>query len=114
MWGGCLDFDRVTATQCASLSTKNVMNRTISTPGEKFITMDLKDLYYVILMEEYEHMRILLSSINKEIIDQYELASIEDNGWIYIEIKKGNSWHETGRKIANGRLKKHLEKYGYE
>ena len=49
----CLNFDGVNATQCASLSTtKNLMNSTISTPREKFITMDLKDFYYGTPMEE--------------------------------------------------------------
>ena len=33
-------------------------------------------------------MWILLSSIPQEIIDQYELAYIEYNGWVYIKIQK--------------------------
>ena len=60
------------------------MNSTISTPGVEFMTMDLKDLYYGTPMEEYEYMRILLTSIPQEIIDQYELKSIEYNSCIYI------------------------------
>ena len=62
--GCCLDFDGVTATQCAFLSTtKIIMNSTIYTLGAKFMTMDFKDFYYVKPMEEYEYMQILLSSI---------------------------------------------------
>ena len=49
------DFDGVTATQCASLlTTKILMNSTIYTPQERFMTMDLKDLYYGTPIDEYE------------------------------------------------------------
>ena len=85
--GDRLNFDGVTATQCSSLSTtKFLMNRTISTPGGGLMTMDLKDFYYGTPMEECEYMQILLSSISQEIVDQYELTSIGDNGSIYIKI----------------------------
>ena len=61
----------------------------MSTPGAKFITMDLKDFYYGTPMEEYEYMRILLSSIPQQVIEKYGPKYIEENGWIYIKIKKG-------------------------
>ena len=39
-------------------------------------------------MKENEYMWILLSYIAQETTDQYDLTSIEDNIWIYIEIQK--------------------------
>ena len=81
----CLDLDRETTTQRASLSTtKIMMNRTISTPREKFIKMDLNDFWYFIPMKENEYIQILLSSIPQEIIIQYDLTSTENNTFVYI------------------------------
>ena len=53
-------------------------------------------------------MQILLSLIFQEIVDQYELALIEDNGWIYIRIQKGVPVLLQAGKIANDGLEKHL------
>ena len=51
MGGDHVYFDGMTATQCASLlTTKIIMNSTISTPGVRFMTTDLKDFYYGIPM----------------------------------------------------------------
>ena len=45
--GDILDFDRVTATQCASMyATKILMNSTISTPRSKLMTMYLRYFYH--------------------------------------------------------------------
>ena len=40
--GNLLEFRAITATQCDSLATTFLNNSTVSTPGEIFITMDLK------------------------------------------------------------------------
>ena len=59
-------------------------------------------------------MWIFLSLIPQEIIDQYDMASIEDNGWIYIKIQKGISGLKQVGKISNDCLEKDLRKFGYE
>ena len=42
-----LDFPGATTTHCASLTiTKCLLNSTISTPGARFMTLDIKDFYY--------------------------------------------------------------------
>ena len=43
----CLDFPSATTTHCASLTTtKCLLNSTISTPGARFMTLDIKDFFY--------------------------------------------------------------------
>ena len=59
-------------------------------------------------------MWILLPLIPQEIINQYDLASIEDNIWIYIKIQKGISGPNQAGKISNDCLEKDLRKSGYE
>ena len=44
--GDRLDFPGATTTHCASLTTtKCLLNSTISTPGSRFVTLDIKDFY---------------------------------------------------------------------
>ena len=48
MGGDRLDFPGATTTHCAILTTtKCLLNSTISTPGAQFMTLDIKDFYYV-------------------------------------------------------------------
>ena len=43
-----LDLPGATTTHCASLTTtKCLLNRTISTPGDRFMTLDIKDFYRI-------------------------------------------------------------------
>ena len=64
-----LDFDGVTATQCGVLlTTKTLFNSTVSTPGARFFTFDIKDFYYGSTMIDCEYMRIQLADIPQEII----------------------------------------------
>ena len=52
-----LDFPGATTTHCASLTTtKFLLNRTISTPGARFMTLDIKDFYHSTAMARYEYM----------------------------------------------------------
>ena len=45
--GERLDFPGTTTTHCASLTTtKCLLNSTISTTGDRFMTMDIKEFYY--------------------------------------------------------------------
>ena len=74
MGGGRLDFDGVTATQCAGLvTTKMLFNSTVSTLGAKFCIFDIKDFYYGRPMSNCEYTRIQLAANPKEIIYQYDL-----------------------------------------
>ena len=57
-----LDLLGATTTDCASLTTtKFLLKSTISTPGARFMTLDLKDLYYGTAMAQYEYMKLALA-----------------------------------------------------
>jgi hypothetical protein len=113
--GDRLDFPGPTATQTASLTTiKILLNSTISTPGARFSAFDIKNFYYGIPMNRYEYMKLHISKIPTEIINEYNLASLATNdGWIYMEIRKGTPGLKQAGRIANDRLTLHLAKYGY-
>ena len=64
-----LDFPGATTIHCASLTTtKCLLNSTISTPGARFMTLDIKDFYYGTAMAQYEYMKLTLSCILDKII----------------------------------------------
>ena len=60
--GHLLDFHGATTTHCASLTTtKCLLNSTISTPGARFMTLDIKYFYYGTAMARYEYMKLTLA-----------------------------------------------------
>ena len=90
MVGDSPDFDGVIATQCAGLvTTKMLFNITVSTPGDRFCTFEIKYFYYGRPMRDYGYRKIQLASIQQDIIDQYDLETIQHEDWVYIEIQKG-------------------------
>ena len=109
-----LDFPGDTTTNCASLTTtKCILKITISTPGYRFITLDIKNFYYNTTMGRYEYMKISLAILPKEIIAQYNLLQLASNGWVYLEIRKGMPGLKQAGRITNDRLKIHFDKFGY-
>ena len=74
----------------AELTTVKVhLNSTISTPGARYTTINIKDFYLGITMAEYEYMRIPLSLIPQVIVDQYNLLPLVHNGFVMVEVRKG-------------------------
>ena len=112
--GDKLPFDGDASTKTASLTTtKILLNSTISTPGARFMTSDIKDFYYGNPLGKPEYMRILLADIPEEIITQYDLRAIAHAGYVYMEINKGMPGLKQAGRVANDRLRKHLAPYGY-
>ena len=58
-------------------------------------------------------MRIQLSAIPQDIIEQYDLETTHHEGWVYIEIHKIISGLKQAGRFANDRLCTHLKKYGH-
>jgi hypothetical protein len=112
--GDKLDFPGVTTTQCASLTTtKCLLNSTISTPKAKFIVLDVKNFYYGTPMKRYEYMKQPIKLIPNKVINQYNLHALVSDGSIYMEIRKGMPGLKQAGRIANDRLKSHLQQFGY-
>ena len=107
-------WDVSTAT-AEMLLVKIFFNSIISTPGAKFMTMDIKNFYLGTPMKRKEYMRIKLTDIPKEIIDEYKLTEIvTEDGWVYIEISKGMYGLPQSGIIAQEQLAERLERHGYK
>ena len=110
-----LDYPGATTTNCASLTTtKCLLNSTISTPDAQFMTLDIKDFYYGTPMSRYEYMKLAFDLFPDKIIKHYYLRILVcPKGWIYMEIGKGMPVIKQAGRIANDRLKIHLDQFGY-
>ena len=112
--GNHLEFLGATTTHCAGLTTtKCLINSTISTPGARFMTLDIKYFYYGTAMARYEYMKLALACIPDKIIEQYNLNTPSSDGWVYLNISKSMPGLKQSGRIANDRLKAHLAKFGF-
>ena len=85
--GDRLNLPVATTTHYASLiTTIFLLNSTISTPGTRFMTLDIKDFYYGTAMARYKYMKLALACIPENIFDQYNLRTLRSDGWVYLEI----------------------------
>ena len=65
-------------------------------------------------MSNHKYMKIKVSEIPDDVINHYNLNDLaHDDGYVYIEIRKGMPGLKQAGRIANKRLATHLVKYGY-
>ena len=73
----------------------------------------MKNFYLNTPMKVFEYMRLPISIIPKEIIDNYNLRDLAKDGWVYIEIQKDMYGLKQAGILANKLLAKRLYKTGY-
>ena len=83
------------------LTVKMLLNSTISTKGAKFMTIDIKDFYLMTPMERPEFMRLKISDMPENIIEQYQLRNkVTKDGYVYVQINGGMYRLPNAGKIA--------------
>jgi hypothetical protein len=88
--GSRICFPGDVGTNTASLELFNLLlNSVLSRKGARFSTIDLKNFYLDTPMPEPEYVRIKLSDIPVEFIEEYKLAGTDRDSWIYFEICPG-------------------------
>ena len=79
-----------TGTKTGSLEVvKLQINSVLSTKDARFACYDISNFYLGTPMDRPEYVRIHISQIPQDFIDEYDLTKYEHNGWIYFEITKG-------------------------
>ena len=68
------------------LTVKHLLNSTISTPGAKFMTLDIKEFYLNTPLSRYEYLRLKLDDIPADVQSHYQLADKAKNGFVYAEV----------------------------
>ena len=93
---------------------KTMLNSVVSTPGARFMTLDIKNFYLNTPMERYEYVRIKIEDIPDEIIQQYNLREKTDpDGYVFIEVRKGMYGLPQAGILAQRLLEQRLNKHGY-
>ena len=112
--GNLIDYPFEVATPTADLTTSKILfNSVISTPGAVFIIMDVKNFYLNTPMDRPEFMPLRLDLIPDEIITEYKLSDIAEDGWVYTIIEKGMYGLPQAGLLANKLLEERLDKEGY-
>ncbi len=82
MGGNLINYPDDCGTPTANLLTVKLMfNRIISTPGAKFMTIDIKDFYLMTPMDRFEYFRMKLDLFPQDIIDEYGLRNKSQQRW---------------------------------
>ena len=97
------------------LTVKLLLNSVISTPGAKFMTIDIKDFYLNTHMYRFKYMKMKLSNLPKDFVTLYNLASkVEENGFVYLKIRRGMYGLPQPGILAQQLLEKQLNKKSYK
>ena len=103
-----------TGTKTGSLKVvKLQINSVLSTKDARFACYDISNFYLGTPMDRPEYVRIHISQIPQDFIDEYDLTKYEHNGWIYFVITKGVYGLKQAGKLANDLLTERLEPEGY-
>ena len=69
---------------------------------------EYQGFYYGTPISEYEYMRIMFDSSPEEIFNRYNLAALQHNIWVYIEIRNNMPSPKQAGRIVNNHLHGHL------
>ena len=112
--GDKVDYPFEVSTKTADLTTaKLLFNSVLSMPEAKFFGIDLKDFYLGTPMDRYEYMRIPIWMLPAAIVDQYNLTDLFDDGFVYVEIRRGMYGLPQAGRLANDQLVAFLKPHGY-
>ena len=96
------------------LLAKILFNSVISTKNARFMTIDIKNFYLNTPIQRYEYIKLKLSDIPTEVIEEYNLRSIAtDDDFVYVEIRAGMYGLPQAGLIAQQLLEKRLNNDGY-
>jgi len=88
MGGNLINYPDNCGTPTADLLTVKLMfNSIISTPGAKFMMIDIKDIYLMTPMDRYEYFRKKLELFPQDIIDEFGLHDkVDADGYVFCEV----------------------------
>ena len=110
-----LTFYRPVFTLTSNIITSKMRwNSVISTPGSKYLVVDVKSFYLNNAMEKYEYYNIYISLIRQEFIDGYNLTDNQINRFICVGLEKGMYGIFQSGIISHTALKEYLRPFGYE
>ena len=114
--GNLIQYSGELTTRTADLTTaKIIWNSTISTPGARYACFDISNMYLhtPLAPEDYEYMRIPFKLFPAHTVEQYDLATHQKDGMVYVEIRRCIYGLPQAGALANKLLKERLAPAGY-
>jgi hypothetical protein len=113
--GNLVNYPGDVGTRTADLLTvKLLLNSVISTPGARFMSLDISNFYLMAPMTRYKYVRMNLSDFPEEMIEEYKLRDIATpDGCVIAECRKCVYGLPQAGILANKYLEKRLNEYGY-
>ena len=113
--GNLIDYTGPANAPTADLTTYKIhINGTLSTPGARQLCLDIMNYYLGTLLPSPEYMKIHISLIPQEIINEYNLLElVDEEGFVFIEILKGMYGLPQSGRLANDKLARTLAPHGY-
>jgi hypothetical protein len=116
MGGNLINYPDYCGTPTADLLTVKLMfNSIISTPNEKFLTIDIKVFYLMTPIDRFEYFQMKLELFPQDIIKEYKLRhKVDADGNIFCKVQQGMYGLPQAGIIAQDLLTKQLHKAGYQ
>jgi hypothetical protein len=112
--GNLIDYPGELTTRTADLTTTKLpWNSVISTPGSRYMCLDIKNFYLGTPMARFKYMKIPIEVFPPATIKQYNLHQHAHNGFIYLEVRKAIYGLPQAGILANQLLRKRLRPFGY-
>ena len=86
-------------------------NLVISTPGSKYCTGNISNMYLMSLLQDLEYVRFQYNLIPPRTREYYGLETLIVNGYVYTRIKR--AWHGLNHSGKISHDVKQLGKFGY-
>ena len=96
------------------LTVKLLLNSVISTPGARFMTIDISDFYLNTPLDRYEYIKMKLANFPEDIVAHYGLRDkATKDGHVYVECRRGMYGLPQAGILAQKLLEKRLAAKGY-
>ena len=112
--GNLIIYPGELTTRTADLTTAKVLwNSVVSTPGAKFMGIDIKSFYLTAPLDRYEYMKMPLSIFPEHTKKDYNMEANAIDGFVYLEIRRAIYGLPQGGILSNKLLRKRLAPEGY-
>ena len=112
--GNLITYDSSPSVRTADLDTAKLhWNSVVSTPGAKYMCLDIKNFYLTAKLDYFEYMRMPLDLFPIWIQKQYDLQRLAYKGFVHLEMRRAVWGLPQAGILANKRLRRKLAPFGY-
>ncbi len=86
--GNLVSYEGKLSVQTADINTAKIhWNSIISNKKAKYMCLGIKNFYLIAALDYFEYMKIPFALFPSWIVEQYNLAKHQKDGWVYLEMR---------------------------